>query len=108
MNWNISAAEFNQLRKTAPDSFKLIDVREPEEFQEVKIEGATLIPLDEISQRGPRELKVDDKIILYCAHGVRSMHALMALRQLGFKNLRSLEGGIFAWLEQSEASPKSS
>jgi rhodanese-related sulfurtransferase len=77
----------------------LVDVREPEEYAEGYIESCTLIPLDEVSTRGPVELKPDQNIVLYCAHGVRSMHALMALKSLGFKNLRSLEGGISAWVE---------
>ncbi len=82
---------------------KLVDVREPEEFAENRIEGATLIPLGEISYRAD-ELDPEQDIILYCAHGVRSLHALLALQQKGFKKLRSLEGGICAWLDQSRSS----
>ncbi len=78
----------------------LVDVREPDEHAEAHIAGCTLIPLDEISGRAEAELKKEDDIVLYCAHGVRSMHALMALRMLGFEKLRSLEGGIAQWLEK--------
>jgi rhodanese-related sulfurtransferase len=77
----------------------LVDVREPEEFEESRIEGCTLIPLGEITSRALRELNPEDDIVLYCAHGVRSLHALMALRNLGFEKLRSLDGGICAWQE---------
>ncbi|MEN9723440.1 MAG: hypothetical protein RJB38_1426 [Pseudomonadota bacterium] len=94
--WLISASQL----KEELGSVVLVDVREPEEYEESRIEGCKLIPLGEISFRGPRELNPDDAIVLYCAHGVRSLHALMALRQLGFENLRSLEGGICAWQEQ--------
>ena len=96
MDWLISAEQLKQeLGKVV-----LVDVREPEEHQESRIEGCKLIPLGEISSRGLRELHPDDDIVLYCAHGVRSLHALIALRQLGFEKLRSLDGGICAWQEQ--------
>ncbi len=78
---------------------KLLDVREPEEFAESHIDGCTLIPLDELSTRADAELSPEDDIVIYCAHGVRSMHALMALRMKGFMKTRSLTGGIEAWKE---------
>lgn len=95
--WIISAAELqSQMGKVT-----LLDVREPEEFAESRIEGCTLIPLGEIQARVESELR--DKsadIVIYCAHGIRSMHALMAMARLGYTRLRSLEGGICAWEEQ--------
>ena len=82
----------------------LLDVREPEEFAESRIESCKLIPLGEILSRVERELpNKQDDIVIYCAHGVRSMHALMALRQAGFSRLRSLEGGICAWEAMTSA-----
>jgi rhodanese-related sulfurtransferase len=77
----------------------LVDVREPEEFEESHIEGCKLIPLGELQQRARGELNPDDDIVVYCAHGVRSLQGLMALKMLGFKKLRSLDGGICAWQE---------
>ena len=79
----------------------LVDVREPEEFQECRIDGCKLIPLGELMTRAPRELNPENDIVVYCAHGVRSMHALLGLQRLGFKHVRSLRGGIAAWLETS-------
>jgi rhodanese-related sulfurtransferase len=99
MDWIITAGTL----KAELDSGKklvLVDVREPEEFEESRLEGCTLIPLGEITSRALRELNPEDEIVLYCAHGVRSMHALMALQQLGFEKLRSLQGGICEWQEQ--------
>jgi rhodanese-related sulfurtransferase len=77
----------------------LVDVREPEEFEESRIEGCKLIPLGELQGRARVELNPEDDIVVYCAHGVRSMQGLMALKMLGFKKLRSLDGGICAWQE---------
>ncbi len=93
--WTITPAELKPLL----GQVVVLDVREPEENQEVRIEGSKLIPLDEISGRAQAELDPDSEIIIYCAHGVRSLQALLGLRQLGFENLRSLEGGISSWEE---------
>ncbi len=80
----------------------LVDVREQEEWDEGRIDGARFIPLSDFMLRAPLELKDREAdIVIYCAHGVRSMHALRALAQMGYTRLRSLEGGISAWLEQN-------
>lgn len=91
--WIITSEELSKQIK----SVFLLDVREPEEYEESHIEGCKLIPLDEVSQRAPKELNPELEIVVYCAHGVRSLHALMALKKMGFKKVRSLEGGIVAW-----------
>ena len=39
-------------------------------------------------------------IVFYCHHGVRSVQALLYLRQQGFDNVRSMKGGIDAWAQQ--------
>lgn len=92
--WIITADEL----KGCLGSVTLVDVREPEEFEESRIEGCTLIPLGELQARAS-ELDKSADIVLYCAHGVRSLQALMALKMMGFEKLRSLEGGICAWQE---------
>lgn len=77
----------------------LVDVREPEEYEESRIEGCILIPLGELSSRALRELDPSADIVVYCHLGVRSMHATIGLKQLGFERVRSLQGGIEAWFE---------
>lgn len=98
-DFTITAEQFRPILKDVT----LVDVREPEEYAESRIEGCKLIPLGEITTRGPRELNPADEIVIYCAHGVRSIHALMALQKLGFEKLRSLHGGIVAWEETKNA-----
>src|SRR4051794_16094317 len=93
--WIITAPEL----KSCIGKVTLVDVREPEEFAEHRIEGCKLIPLGELQQRAASELDKDADIVVYCAHGVRSMQGMMALKTMGFKKLRSLEGGIFSWEE---------
>ena len=74
----------------------LLDVREAHEFDIVKIEGATLIPLSELHLR-TNELDTADTIITYCHHGHRSLDAIKTLHHFGFKKLKHLRGGIDAW-----------
>ena len=95
--WSINSQELEPLI----GKVTLLDVREPEEFEQTHIEGCVLIPLGEIEARAERELKKDDDIVIYCAHGVRSLYALRAMSMMGFKRLRSLDGGICAWDERS-------
>ncbi len=78
-------------------SVVLLDVREIEEYEVSSIEGCILIPLGELQNRAESELNKESDIVIYCAHGVRSLYGVAILKGLGFKNLRSLEGGIAAW-----------
>ena len=85
--------------KKSIDSVTLVDVREPEEYAVSYIEGSKLIPLGELQQRAEAELDKKADIVVYCAHGVRSLYGVSALSRLGFEKLRSLDGGIVAWEE---------
>src|SRR5499427_5363677 len=61
-------------RMDAGESFELIDVREPFEFEIARIDGAKLIPLREIAERLD-ELKREQPIVLHCHSGMRSAQA---------------------------------
>ena len=74
----------------------LLDVREPHEYDIVRIEGSRLIPLSELHLRA-NELDTADTIITYCHHGQRSLQAIKTLEYFGFKKLKHLRGGIDAW-----------
>ena len=87
--------------------FKLIDVREPSEYEICKIAQATLIPLGDIEAKDPEKLNglsPDEEIVLHCKAGVRSMKALKALKDMGFSNLKSMRGGINEWSEKIDSS----
>lgn len=79
------------------ESVTLLDVREPEEYEVSFIPGTLLIPLGELQLRAEAELNKKADIVIYCAHGVRSLYGVSILKQLGFEKLRSLQGGIAAW-----------
>lgn len=76
---------------------RLIDVREPWEFQTAHIEGALLMPMGDVPARAHQELDPDEHLVVLCHHGVRSMNVAVWLRNQGFENAQSLRGGIDAW-----------
>lgn len=87
------------------DKFLLIDVREPSEFEIVKIPGAVLIPkqgfLDGSALAG---LPQDKPIILHCKSGVRSAECLAILKNAGFADATHVSGGVVAWAKQIDTS----
>jgi molybdopterin/thiamine biosynthesis adenylyltransferase/rhodanese-related sulfurtransferase len=75
---------------------RLVDVREPHEWEISRISGAELIPLDDLPSR-LSELPQTEPIVLYCKTGVRSAEALALLKQSGFSTAKHLGGGINAY-----------
>ncbi len=80
-----------------PNSIRLLDVREPWEFQLAQIAGSRPIPMGEIPSRAHQELDPEEHIVVICHHGVRSLNVTHWLRQQGFKRVQSLRGGIDRW-----------
>ncbi len=81
-----------------PNPPLLLDVRTPVEQQVSKIEGALLIPLEQLSSR-LEELDKDRAIVVFCRTGTRSARALRILSKAGFLKVQNLTGGINAWAE---------
>ena len=79
---------------------RLIDVREPWEFAAARIEGSVAMPMGEVPARAERELDPDERLIVVCHVGVRSMNVTAWLREQGFGQAQSLRGGIDAWSAQ--------
>lgn len=79
----------------------LVDVREPNEYEEVNI-GGRLVPLGKVQTMQVEELEdlKDEEVIVYCRSGRRSMLACQILDQVGFKDTYNLEGGILAWINK--------
>ncbi|HMT04238.1 MAG TPA: molybdopterin-synthase adenylyltransferase MoeB [Solirubrobacterales bacterium] len=80
---------------------KLIDTREPYEYEESHIDGSELIPPGVIADR--IAVAVPDKsqrIILQCRSGVRSYDAGQVLQELGYEDVASMAGGILEWEAQ--------
>ena len=85
------------------EDFKLIDVREQNEYDFVNL-GAELIPVSEVFNKLDRFPK-DRKVVVHCRSGARSGQVIAALEaELGYNNLYNLEGGILAWAQDIDTS----
>lgn len=82
---------------TASPKLVLLDVREPWEYATAHIEGSVLVPMGEIPGRAFQELDPESHIVTVCHAGVRSMNVAVWLRNQGFEQTQSLQGGIDAW-----------
>jgi len=83
------------------EKFLLIDVREPNEFEIVRIPGSILIPKQEFLNGSALEkMPQDVPIILHCKSGVRSAECLAVLKQAGFADATHVAGGVVAWVKQ--------
>lgn len=82
------------------ESFHLIDVREDHEFTKDRVKGARHVGRG-ILERDIESLIPDkrDLIVLYCGGGYRSALSADSLRQMGYTNVTSMDGGIRAWRE---------
>jgi molybdopterin/thiamine biosynthesis adenylyltransferase/rhodanese-related sulfurtransferase len=90
-------------RRDAGETFELLDVREPHEFEIARIPGAVLFPLSDLPAR-LHELDSAHTYTLSCHHGIRSVQAYHLLRQSGFGRLQILAGGVDAWAAKIDRS----
>jgi rhodanese-related sulfurtransferase len=77
----------------------LLDVRTPQEYQQVRLAGSHLIPIDQVMQR-LGELPSDRPILVYCAVGSRSAQVFSFLARRGYAEVYNLDGGIHAWAQR--------
>ena len=102
---NITPAELKG-RLDRGDKFRLIDVRETDEWAIAKLPKAELFPMSTFQQQGIDQLDPDEDIVLYCHHGVRSGRVQAYLNAQGFGNVKNLSGGIDAWATQIDPTMK--
>jgi adenylyltransferase/sulfurtransferase len=89
----------------ADDDFYLVDVREPSEFEIVRIPGSHLIPKQGfLDGTVLATLPQDKPIILHCKSGVRSAECLAILKGAGFADATHVAGGVIAWAKQIDKS----
>jgi rhodanese-related sulfurtransferase len=94
-----------QKMRDSGEEFLLLDVRNPDEFATAKIEGSTLIPMNEIPAKlDELEPHKGKRIVVHCHHGGRSLRVTTFLRQNGFDQTQNMTGGIDAWSQQVDAS----
>ncbi len=96
-NWEVTPRQVKSLLDKG-EKFVFIDCRLPNEYAITHIEGAELIPLQQLPQRiGEIRDKADEKVIVHCRSGGRSLQFAQMLRQQGFKDVKSMAGGILLW-----------
>ncbi|HXR76104.1 MAG TPA: rhodanese-like domain-containing protein [Bryobacteraceae bacterium] len=103
--FEITPQEVQALRASG-ESLSFLDVREPQEWETARIEGATLIPMGVVPATIQAiESKADEaSLIVYCHHGVRSLQVVSWLRQQGIACCYSLAGGIDRWSREIDPS----
>lgn len=89
----------------AGERLELLDVREPWEFEQTRIEGSRLIPLGALSDR-VSELDPRRETVVICHHGARSAYVTQALERSGFGRVLNLEGGLDAYSQVDENVPR--
>jgi rhodanese-related sulfurtransferase len=88
-------------RLDAGDPLVLLDCRERNEYDFVRLEAARLVPMSELPQRvGELDELRDAEMVVYCHHGVRSRQVANWLRGQGFAHVQSLAGGIDRWAQE--------
>ena len=78
------------------DGAFILDVRQPDEWNEAHIPDSTLIPLDQLPNR-INELPKDREIVVVCRSGNRSAQGRDLLLQAGFTDVTSMAGGLNQW-----------
>ncbi|HEX6288439.1 MAG TPA: molybdopterin-synthase adenylyltransferase MoeB [Herpetosiphonaceae bacterium] len=82
---------------------RVIDVREPHEWEIVRLEQARLIPLATLPAH-LHEYDRDAPIVVHCKSGARSAKATQLLKDAGFRDVKNLEGGILRWAQEIDPS----
>src|SRR5699024_5608046 len=105
-HWEIAPRQVKQMLDSGED-FLLIDCRKPDEWDTCHIEGAKLIPIQQVAHHYDQlEKDRDKKIVIHCHSGGRSMKMTQMLRHSGFKDVKSMAGGIDLWAVDIDPSLK--
>lgn len=92
---NLSAVQAREMLEKN-DQVYLLDVRTFQEYSQIRLAGANLIPIDQLLRR-IAELPKDRPILVYCAVGSRSTQVMNYLAKIGYGPVYNLNGGIWAW-----------
>src|SRR5258708_7072895 len=95
----VTVQQMKQALDSTALNIKVLDVRDPDEYEISHIKGVPQIPLNELSSRFT-ELDPNQQLYIHCKSGIRSMKALRFLREQGFKYVKSVKGGINAWSDE--------
>jgi sulfur-carrier protein adenylyltransferase/sulfurtransferase len=102
---NADEVTVQDMRKALDDprlGIKVLDVREPFEYEIAHIDGVPLLPMSQLRQRFT-ELDPNQQYYLLCKVGARSHQAVEFLREQGFKYVKNVRDGINAWSEEIDS-----
>jgi rhodanese-related sulfurtransferase len=91
-------------RLDAGEKIRLIDVREPFEYRQARIEGADLIPMRSVPERLESLRAASEPLVVFCHHGIRSLQVVDWLQRHGLEDCRSMTGGIDRWSREIDPS----
>ena len=84
------------------EDFKLVEVLKEQSYREGHIPGAINIPVDNLKNEAPKQLKITDRIVVYCGsyqcHA--STNAARILLEMGYSNVFDFKGGKKTWVDQ--------
>lgn len=94
----VGVEQFHQMMTDEPGF--LLDVRTAQEFEQGHIEGATMIDYtDSGFEENVSKLDKDQTVYVYCRSGGRSARSAAIMKELGFKKVVDLSGGVTAWMD---------
>lgn len=83
-----------------PAGLVILDIRTPEEFNEVRLGGATNVDYYDTDFADQLDaLDKNDPYVMYCRSGNRSSDAVKTMKDLGFTEVYEIDGGIVNWIE---------
>lgn len=94
---SVPEIDVHELARRRADGALVVDVRQPDEYHEVRVPGAALMPLAEVPDRHG-ELPAEETVYVICRSGARSERAAAFLRQQGIDAV-NVTGGTLAWVE---------
>lgn len=96
---NITPIEVYRLQQES-GAIRIMDVREPGEFAEIRSPLAENIPLSTFNAEDlSKNLDLQTPIFIVCRSGARSLKAAQMLSKKGFQNIYNIEGGMSAWAD---------
>ena len=88
-----------QQRLQAGEDLLLVDVRQPQEIGIAALPDALVCPMSRAAEWIDR-LPKEQPLVVFCHHGIRSMHVAIALNDRGYRNVTNMTGGIDLWSTQ--------
>jgi len=91
----VSSREVYEMMQAKKD-FTFLDVRSPGEYDQVRLPGATLIPLGALRGR-LGEIPRDKEVVAFCKISLRGYEAALICKAAGFSKVRVMDGGVVMW-----------